>query len=77
MSLGHWQGGIVHSEKEIIEIFELMGLASLKEREYFRKMQRLYAKPESEQTCLFIGISGGSSILESEVKDAELEANLG
>lgn len=67
----------MHSENEIIEIFKLMGLGSPEEREHFKEMQRLYAKPKSEQTCLFISASGESSSLESEVKDAELEANLG
>lgn len=65
----------MHSEKEIIEIFRLMGLASTEEREHLKKMQRLHGKPESEQTCLFVSASSGSSMLESEVKDAELEAN--
>lgn len=67
----------MHSENEIVEIFKLMGLASPKERQCFMKMKGLHAKPESEQTCLFISASGESSRLESEVKDAELEANLG
>jgi ATP-dependent protease ClpP protease subunit len=65
----------VYSENEIIKIFKLMGLASSEEREYFKKMQTLHAQPKSEQTCLFINSSGGSSTLELEVKYAELEAN--
>lgn len=67
----------MYSEKEIIEIFEFMGLASPKEREHFKKIKTFHAKPESEQTCLFMSASGGSSTSQSEVKDAKLEANPG
>lgn len=66
---------MLYSEKEIIEIFKLMGLASPRERQHFKRMKRVDAEPEAEQTCLFIDASGQSSAFESEVKDAELEAN--
>lgn len=65
----------MHSEDELVRMFRIMGLDSPEEREHFRKMKKLHAKPKPEQPHLFINISGGTSTLQSEVKDAELEAD--
>ena len=65
----------MHSEDELVKMFRIMGLDSLEEREHFRKMKKFHAEPKPEQPRLFINISGGTSTLQSEVKDAELEAD--
>lgn len=65
----------MHSEDELLKMFRIMGLDSPQERERFKKMKKLYAEPKSEQPRLFINVSGGTSTLQSEVKDAELEAD--
>ena len=56
-------------------MFRTMDLDSPQERERFKKMRRLHAEPKSEQSRLFINVSGGTSTSQSEVEDAELETD--
>ena len=65
----------MHSRDELVKMFRTMGLNSPQERERFKKMRKLHAEPESEQSRLFINVSGGTSTSQSEVEDAELEAD--
>ena len=65
----------MHSRDELVKMFRTMGLDSPQERERFKKMRKLHAEPKAEQSRLFINVSGGTSISQSGVEDAELEAD--
>jgi len=65
----------MHSRDELVRMFRTMGLDSPQERERFKKMRRLHVGPKPEQSRLFINVSGGTSTSQSEVEDAELEAD--
>ena len=62
------------SDDRIIEVFELMDLASPAERERFKKMQTHYGKSRSVVASP-VDACEASNSMEWEVQDAELEGN--
>jgi len=63
----------MHSDKDICDIFRLMGLLSAEERKPFEVMSTPRIPDDSEQPYLFIRTDSVSSRMESEKEDAKLE----
>ena len=63
----------MHSDKEIREVFRLLGLLPAKEQKPFEVIPKPRMPDELEQPYLFIRADSVSSRLVSEREDAQLE----
>jgi hypothetical protein len=63
----------MHSKKDILKAFKLMGLSTARRRKPFESLGTPEERDEAKQSYLFIRGDSKSEIVKSETEDARLE----